>query len=434
MKKLQIIKFWTALHDSNSVKAVIASFANKIGYESERTLERYSQTDSGFREGLTSAEISKSTGWVQKRIDQLRTWWEEEFSNANQTEEEKGQKPPQETNITSTKEEPSKGSFCQSSPEGIDVLQLRRWGVPKNQAAGLLGGWIINHTHGNHEICALLGKLKTDLAEREIPYQQAVSAFTLGRKAIEFENQKIHRDIELGRQFRPWESTTNSQTFIKVVQELDKPDPVKAEKIKKHLDELGDSLQNLQNQLEIALANQEYFSKFDIEKTDFIQAGCTHSWEVSHDLWEYLHLRMEYDRCENSIIVNYRKDLIGEGIEEFYRTAADLSVLLELRKPEPEYRKVKLNNDRWVLEVEIGERWYNLGSGDQVLLDKIQASHLQLIDNFRHHIKMNELIKLRKQMLQALKDVRGSVKEALQKQTYLKGFCLKCLELINRNP
>ena len=77
MNKSQVLKFWKAIDDSTSMKETISFFKNKKGYGGQRTLERYSQAASGFKEWLPSEEISKKTGWSAHYVDKIRNWWED---------------------------------------------------------------------------------------------------------------------------------------------------------------------------------------------------------------------------------------------------------------------------------------------------------------------------------------------------------------------
>jgi hypothetical protein len=79
MKKDQAIKLWNNLRDSTNVKEVINRFVNKKGYGGERTLVRYSQASAGFKEGLSNEDIATKTGWGIDYIEQIHTWWIEEY-------------------------------------------------------------------------------------------------------------------------------------------------------------------------------------------------------------------------------------------------------------------------------------------------------------------------------------------------------------------
>jgi hypothetical protein len=81
MKKTQAAKFWKEISGSTSAKEVISAFANKRGYGGKRTLVRYSQAATGFREGLPSTAIAEKTGWGAGYIDKIHAWWREAIPN-----------------------------------------------------------------------------------------------------------------------------------------------------------------------------------------------------------------------------------------------------------------------------------------------------------------------------------------------------------------
>ncbi|MFC1955038.1 hypothetical protein ACFLWZ_00615 [Chloroflexota bacterium] len=79
MKKAQVLKFWTAIGESTNNKEVVSAFANKHGYSSQRTLIRFAQALDGFKQGLTSDEISKKSGWGLSFVNKIREWWGVDF-------------------------------------------------------------------------------------------------------------------------------------------------------------------------------------------------------------------------------------------------------------------------------------------------------------------------------------------------------------------
>ncbi|MFC1937216.1 hypothetical protein ACFLWY_01500 [Chloroflexota bacterium] len=79
MKKAQVLKFWTALGESTNNKERISAFSNKHGYGGQRTLVRFVQAYDGFRQGLTSEEIAKKSGWSLSLVNKIREWWETDF-------------------------------------------------------------------------------------------------------------------------------------------------------------------------------------------------------------------------------------------------------------------------------------------------------------------------------------------------------------------
>jgi len=79
LKKPQFLKFIKAVADSTSMKETLSAFEYKKGYSGKRTLERYSQAATGFKDGLLSKVIAENTGWSVKFVDKIRSWWEEEF-------------------------------------------------------------------------------------------------------------------------------------------------------------------------------------------------------------------------------------------------------------------------------------------------------------------------------------------------------------------
>ena len=81
MNERQAVKFWSELRGSSNVQDVIRKYQDKKGYAGTRTLERYTQADKGFREGLSDAEVVDKTDWSEARIVKIRGWWETKYTS-----------------------------------------------------------------------------------------------------------------------------------------------------------------------------------------------------------------------------------------------------------------------------------------------------------------------------------------------------------------
>jgi hypothetical protein len=194
------------------------------------------------------------------------------------------------------------GGPCLAPPDGIDVMTLRSWGVPSKRAAGILFEWRKWHRNRRHDICRVFYSFRDDLTIRNIGFKPAEVALNAAIWATEFHVQSFLRDIEIGRKYRHWENPNNHAEFLKEVVELSKPDPAFADKKRKHLEEVRQLLEVFITQIESALSKNDTYMKFEIEDTPFInQAGSTHAWEVSFDLWGYIHLRMQYDQLHDKV-------------------------------------------------------------------------------------------------------------------------------------
>jgi hypothetical protein len=119
---------------------------------------------------------------------------------------------------------------------------------------------------------------------------------------MEFHNKKALNLVHLAVQYRYWENTSNYGSFLKEFEELSKPDRAIAVAQGIHLEKVRQLLVDFAAQVETALSKSAYYCDFDIERTSFLnQMGSSHSWEVSFDLWNYIHLRMDYDRKEREL-------------------------------------------------------------------------------------------------------------------------------------
>jgi hypothetical protein len=191
------------------------------------------------------------------------------------------------------------GGPCLASPDNIDVITLQSWGVPGKKVGEILFEWRKWHRIERHDICQVFHDFCDDLTIRNIGYKPAKVTLDAAIWATEFHVEALIRDIEIGRKYRHWENSKNHDAFMKEIEEISKPNPVFAEKKRKHLEEVRQLLEILLSQIDSALSKQETFIKFEIEDTSFInQVGSSHSWEVSFDLWGYIHLRMQYDQLQ----------------------------------------------------------------------------------------------------------------------------------------
>ena len=77
MKKPQALKFWGDLDNSTEIEEVISSYKNRPGYGGSRTLQRYTQADRAFGQGLGPEEVAKLTGWSQPYVEKIKSWWQE---------------------------------------------------------------------------------------------------------------------------------------------------------------------------------------------------------------------------------------------------------------------------------------------------------------------------------------------------------------------
>jgi hypothetical protein len=495
MAKPQVVKFWKALHDSGSLKDTVSLFENKKGYGAQRTLERYAQADTAFKEGLLDEEVGARTQWKPKRIKKIRIWWESEFGTSNDysflseshhgvSEEHEGKQqndnPESEDSIvsntvtpnkltpepdigdkeksTSTNSEPSspvptsgdkeakdnvepgdvdggekKLEICLAPPDNIDVVILNLWGVPKKAAGAMLVRWRDWHRKGRHDICAVFPLLKEYLSVKKIPFKQAEGMLDSMIVAVKHDMEPYHELVETATVFRPWESSENLKSAFDDLKKAHEPNPAIAAAKTKHLQEIGQLLVGFLKEMDTTLSKSMWYSKFDIENSNFIhQMGPSHSWEVSFDFWEYIHLREDYDRCEKRLIVVLAKSVPKGATDEFSSTAARLSVHAALRKPRPNYRNVRVNDTKWGIEVESEDKWIVIGIAEKLNLDSCQVAHIQLINRYKASEDIKELLVLRKRMLLTLKKVRSTVKDAIAKQTHLRGICTECPRIADR--
>ncbi len=79
MRKAQAVKFWKEVRESTQTEPVVAKYKNKKGYDSARTLLRYVQANSAFKDGLSTDEVTEKTGWGRGYVEKIRVWWVEYF-------------------------------------------------------------------------------------------------------------------------------------------------------------------------------------------------------------------------------------------------------------------------------------------------------------------------------------------------------------------
>ena len=77
MKKAQLINFWTALDESTSMSDVLDQLKNKKGFPSERTLVRYAQARSSFRNSDAMEDVVRRTGWSLAFVSSIYAWWQQ---------------------------------------------------------------------------------------------------------------------------------------------------------------------------------------------------------------------------------------------------------------------------------------------------------------------------------------------------------------------
>ncbi len=312
---------------------------------------------------------------------------------------------------------------CFNSPDQVDVLLLREWGIPKNKAVKILYEWRSWHKQDRHDICRLFPRLREDIVDKKTPFKVAEAFHDAEVWATEFEVARALQDIDLARKYRHWESAKSYDAFIKEVQDLHKPS---AEKLA-HLETIGELLKSFQSQLDSSLSDSAWYLHFDIEKTSFIQqTGPSHSWEVAFELWEYIHLRENYERYENGLMTRTANMAPKGACEEFSRTAAWLAMDAASRKFRADYRKLQVSNTEWLLEVNVRNEWRIIGRGIESALDDYQMIHVQLINKCKSSSETNSLLVLRKRMLLGLKKLSGTVNYSISKKTYLQGFCTEC--------
>ena len=77
MRRPQAVKFWQELEDSTDATEVIERLKGKIGYASSRTLQRYAQAHSAFRNGESLEDLSRKTSWSINYLNKIHAWWVE---------------------------------------------------------------------------------------------------------------------------------------------------------------------------------------------------------------------------------------------------------------------------------------------------------------------------------------------------------------------
>lgn len=112
--------------------------------------------------------------------------------------------------------------ICNASPEDLDTLVLTKWGIPKKVALDILGDWRKYHERGEHGICNVYGKLKRNLVDREIPYEQAEALLEYEKRAIEFDDSEAKANIEIIEALRPWEDSNNTRLTLQEIHRRNK--------------------------------------------------------------------------------------------------------------------------------------------------------------------------------------------------------------------
>ena len=116
---------------------------------------------------------------------------------------------------------PEESSVCLVPPDDIDVLTIRRWGVPKRKAADILYNWGEYHREGRHEMCQVYPLLEEDMRIRKIPYKEAEILLTSGLVAVEYSPEKRSKWVELNRKYLSWEGNGSRRAFLKETELLD---------------------------------------------------------------------------------------------------------------------------------------------------------------------------------------------------------------------
>jgi len=75
MNKSQAQRFWKELSENTDIGTPIKKYANKLGWCSKRTLERYAQAHKGFSNGLSPDQVASNTGWRLPHVKQIYSWW-----------------------------------------------------------------------------------------------------------------------------------------------------------------------------------------------------------------------------------------------------------------------------------------------------------------------------------------------------------------------
>jgi hypothetical protein len=107
--------------------------------------------------------------------------------------------------------------ICQAPEPWPDVAQLESWGVPKEEAPGLLSAWRRAHRAGSHPMCAFWGQLAENV-QAGIPFADAYDLTIANWLAGRWGFKLLKAVAELYRLYRPWEGPVHQKVYLEEVQ------------------------------------------------------------------------------------------------------------------------------------------------------------------------------------------------------------------------
>jgi hypothetical protein len=107
--------------------------------------------------------------------------------------------------------------LCRAPDPWPDVAQLESWGVPKDEAPGLLSAWRRAHRAGSHPICVFWGQLAENV-QAGIPFADAYDVTIASWLAGRWGFKLLQAVAELYRLYRPWEGPVHQKVYLEEVQ------------------------------------------------------------------------------------------------------------------------------------------------------------------------------------------------------------------------
>lgn len=168
--------------------------------------------------------------------------------------------------------------LCPAPPGGVDVAQLRKWGIPAKKAPEILFKWLGFHRKGSHEMYQSFRNLEEDLIVRKIPFKQAEINLEAELWAREFKVLGMLEDIELRRKYRSWENLHNYNAFRKEIDFRNRP---AMEARERHLTELANTLIGWKVEIEKAVPEDKYNNVVNIREDSLFESIMTHCFNIA---------------------------------------------------------------------------------------------------------------------------------------------------------
>ncbi len=316
-------------------------------------------------------------------------------------------------------------SYCMASPDNIDVNFLKKNRIPPKKAPKILFEWRYCHREGSHDKCCLYQNLIDDLTVKKITFERAEALLCLELQAKDLGSEIIQKDASLARIYRPWENKGNWEIWIKELQELRTPGPLK----KQHLDEVTDLLRRFQEEVENTRAEQNWDIIFKVEQDPLFADMMDHCNEIQWDFDRIRLQRLKYEPIMKKLISTIAQESPAEANEDFTKFVVRYAANRPVHRKLPDYSINPHEGTAWRLTIQEGEKGTNIAIGSQERMEQCRVLHIDLISVYKRDLAIKKLRSVRRDILIHLKSLHEQISDTLTRQDYFYTLCSRCIQL-----